>query len=84
MSRKEVAERLKGLLVGGVGISEELLNSEQLALVGDDGIMDSVAVLRLIIELEKEFGIIIADDDIRPENFHNLSCLIDYVQRKLR
>ena len=83
MSREEIIDRLKTLLVGSAGVPQSLLASEHLTLVGEDGSVDSVAVLRLVIGLEQEFGIVIDDTDVGPENFHNLNSLTDFVYCKL-
>lgn len=45
--------------------------------------MDSVAMLQLVLAVEKEFGIAVEDDDISPANFGNFAALNQYVARKL-
>jgi acyl carrier protein len=52
-------------------------------LLGHEGIFDSVAALRLVTALEKEFGIVVDDEEIRSENFRSLDALSDYLARKL-
>lgn len=56
---------------------------EEFPLLGHEGIFDSVTALKLVTALEKEFGIVVDDDDIRSENFRNLDALSNYLVRKL-
>lgn len=56
---------------------------EEFPLLGHDGIFDSVAALKLVLALEKEFAIVVDDEEIRSENFKNLDALSQYLNRKL-
>lgn len=56
---------------------------EEFPLLGHSGVFDSVAALKLVLALEKEFGIVVDDEEIRAENFGNLNALTEYLQRKL-
>jgi acyl carrier protein len=44
---------------------------------------DSVVVLRLVLAIEREFGIVIRDDEINPEAFGGLHNLSRLIERKL-
>ena len=48
------------------------------------GIIDSLGVVRLIVSLEKAFGIKIIDQEIVPENFQTLDSLVEFVEQKMR
>ena len=47
----------------------------------DDGILDSVAVLSLVSELQETYDISIGPADIVPENFNSLQAIYDLVER---
>jgi len=47
------------------------------------GAFDSVAALQLVLELEREFQIVIADGDITAENFKTLDALVCFVSSKV-
>lgn len=47
------------------------------------GIIDSLSLLRLIDFLEAEFGIMIEDEEVIPENFDNLIIIESLVSNKL-
>lgn len=46
------------------------------------GILDSMGVLALVTWLEPEFGIVVDDDDVVPENIDGVRNLVRYVRRK--
>jgi acyl carrier protein len=48
------------------------------------GIVDSLAIVKLMLSLEERFPIRIADEDIVPENFRDIESLSRFVQSKLR
>jgi acyl carrier protein len=53
-------------------------------LLGEDGMFDSVTALRLLLSIETEFGIVVEDSDLKPDNFGSLENLERYVTDKLK
>lgn len=56
-------------------------------VVGDplaEGLLDSLAIERVVVFLEEEFGITIHDDDVTAENLDSLDALSALVESKLR
>ncbi len=49
----------------------------------DSGLIDSTGILELVSFLESEFGIVVADEDIVPENLDSIAAITGYVERKL-
>ena len=49
----------------------------------NSGIIDSLSLLRLISFLEGEFGIVIEDEDVVPENFDTLTIMESLVASRL-
>ena len=49
----------------------------------DAGILDSIGVMTLVVWLEKEFSIMVDDDEVIPENFDGIGPLTRYVSAKL-
>ncbi len=56
--------------VGGVGDGDSLLEA---------GVIDSLAMLRLVTFLEASYGVQVADDDLMPEHFDSLDAIAAYV-----
>jgi acyl carrier protein len=48
-----------------------------------EGIVDSVGVLELVLFVEEKFGVAVDDGDITPDNFDSVNKLADYVQRHI-
>ena len=48
----------------------------------EEGIVDSTGVLELVMFVEDEFKVTVADEDITPDNFDSVSLLADYIKRK--
>jgi len=48
------------------------------------GVVDSLAIVKLILFIEERFPIRMSDEDIVPENFRDIESLSRFVQSKLR
>jgi acyl carrier protein len=64
-----------------------LLTDDPSALDDDDsfldrGIIDSTGVMELVIFLEDELGIAVADEELVPENLDSVSRVRAFVDRK--
>ena len=79
MDNQSIIERfiLDDLLQGGDHKSIEM--DEPLV---STGVIDSLAMLRLITFLEQEMSVTIADGDVLPENFETLRRIVGFVERK--
>jgi acyl carrier protein len=54
-----------------------------LVLLGENGVFDSVTALELIMGIEKEFGIVVKDDEIEPGNLGNVDSIVSFVHAAL-
>jgi len=57
----------------GLGDDESLLGA---------GLIDSTGILELVSFLESEFGIVVNDEEIVPENLDSIGQITAYVARK--
>lgn len=64
-----------------VDLNKKLLAADEDLL--EQGIVDSLGVIKLIIFLEETFGIKITDEDVVPENFQTLNDMARYVHQKM-
>ena len=46
------------------------------------GVIDSLGILELVNFLAEEFGVVVADDELLPENFSSIRRLAVFVERK--
>lgn len=70
-------------------IVDELLIGDNRASLDHDlsliteGILDSLALLRVVMFVEEQFGIQIEDGEVTPENFQSINVIKDYVGSKM-
>jgi len=65
----------QGIDIKKIAPDEELLS---------EGIVDSLAVLKLTGFIEKTYGFKIEDEDLEPENFRTLERIKELIQSKLQ
>ena len=49
----------------------------------DNGILDSLQIMQLVMTFSEEFNVEIDGDDIIPENFNSLNAICEMVAKKL-
>ncbi len=80
---EEIIEKLKGQIIETLNL-EDLEPSDIAAadpLFGDDGIgLDSIDALELIVLMNKEYNIQIADPEEGKEVFYSVKTMADYIQ----
>ena len=47
----------------------------------EEGIVDSTGVLELILFVDETYGIIVANEDVLPENFDSVTRLAAFIRR---
>lgn len=60
------------------GEAEELIRSDDASFL-ENGVLDSLGFVQLILMLEEKFAIVIDRKDISPANFDSLTKIITYV-----
>ena len=69
-------------------ISRELVSKPELLPLKNDssllasGILDSLAVLKLVLFLEEQFGITVAAEDLIPAHFETVEAICTYLQAR--
>jgi len=48
----------------------------------ETGMIDSLGILDLVHYLEKEFSLVISDDDLQPENFESLEAVARFICKR--
>ena len=78
----ETREEIKNYIAETFLFSDDGFNMSDDVSFLDEGIIDSMGVLELIMFVEETFGISVEDDDIKPENFDSVNKLYEYIHRK--
>lgn len=48
----------------------------------DEGILDSMGILEIIMFLEERFQVTVAEDEMVPQNLDSINNLLAYIERK--
>jgi acyl carrier protein len=48
----------------------------------ENGVLDSLSLLRLINFLEDQFGVLVGDDEVLPQNFQSITQTAAFVRQK--
>jgi len=83
LTREEILGQTRLLLEPWLDDSEDAdeINEEVNLLTGLG--LDSVAILQLILGIEKEFGVTIKDSELDSDVFSKMANLIDIIEGKL-
>ena len=80
MSSEEVLERVKGIIVEQLGVSDSAVTME--ASFIDDLGADSLDIVELVMALEEEFDIEIPDSD--AEKVVTVADVVDYIKENVK
>ncbi len=50
----------------------------------EQGIIDSLGIMKLILFIEETFSITVLDEEIVPENFQCLNSMVKFVEQKIQ
>jgi acyl carrier protein len=81
----EIEEKVKYLLVSELGVSPATVDASHSSttLLGQGIGLDSIETTVLVVALEEEFGISVADSDLTLTLFENIGTLTRYVSNKI-
>lgn len=68
-----VTEITGGLEAGSLAHDEDLLAAD---------LIDSLGITELVGFLESKFGVVVADEDLTPDNFRSVDSIAAFVARK--
>jgi acyl carrier protein len=84
VSTTSTFEAVKAVVVETLGIEDRAASlTPDAALLGSVPELDSLAVLELVLSLERRFDIEIDGEDVTAELFETLASLTEYVDGKL-
>ncbi|WP_202840332.1 acyl carrier protein [Luteimonas saliphila] len=75
-----IESRIRAFIHDTFQVPEQLPAAESLL---ESGVIDSIGVLTLVTWLEQEFGFLVEDDEVLPENLDSVANLVAYVGAKL-
>ena len=79
MEEEMISERIRAFLAQQFPATKKVGNEDPLL---KNGLIDSLGILEVVTFLEKEFGIVVSDEELLPENFGSIHSLSSFVQQK--
>ena len=76
MAKEEIFDKLKELVVDQLGVEEDEVTME--ASMQDDLGADSLDLVDLVMSVEEEFGVKVADEDL--ENIKTVGDIVNYIE----
>ena len=76
MAKEEIFDKLKELVVDQLGVEEDEVTME--ASMQDDLGADSLDLVDLVMSVEDEFGVKVADEDL--ENIQTGGDIVNYIE----
>jgi acyl carrier protein len=70
---------LKGYFAEKSDKAKDLTSSDSLL---EKGLLDSMALVKLIAFLEERFGIVLGDDEFDPDNFETIEAIAKLIEAK--
>jgi acyl carrier protein len=81
MDKQNTRSKIKTFLARQYPMTKNVENDEPLL---KNGLIDSLGILELVTFIEKEFGIVVSDEDLLPENFGSIQSLTNFVHNKMQ
>ena len=78
MAKEEIFDKLKELVVDQLGVEEDEVTME--ATRQDDLGADSLDLVDLVMSVEEEFGVKVADEDL--ENIKTVGDIVNYIEER--
>ena len=80
----QIFENLEKFLVTDIAASsgKKSLNPDEDLL--EQGMLDSMGIMKLIVYIEETFAINVEDEEIIPENFQSLNSMVKFVGQKIQ
>ena len=76
MAKEEIFDKLKELVVDQLGVEEDEVTME--ASMQDDLGADSLDLVDLVMSVEEEFGVKVADEDL--DNIKTVGDIVNYIE----
>ena len=79
MSTKDI---LTAFIQGELVSSHDLKSIDENESLLESGIIDSLAIMKLLAFIEEEFMVKISDGDLMPENFNTIASIVRLVEKQ--
>lgn len=82
---ESIVKQLKEIIVNKLDVNLTYDDIDENVSLYEDGLgLDSIAIVDLIVLIEKDFAVSIEDDELNAGLFKNLNTLADFIQTKIK
>lgn len=71
-------DRIAGLFSGALNIDVPSIHTD----LFESGVLDSLALVELLLQLEREFGVTVSSHDLEVENFRTIAHISTFVRAR--
>ena len=78
----EIQSRIRDYIAQNLLFSDDGFGYTDDASFLEEGIVDSVGIMELVLFLEENFDLTVDDEDLTPDNFDSVNKLANYINRR--
>ena len=78
---KSIEEKIRTYIAENILFSNNGYRYSDDASFLEEGIVDSMGIMELVVFVEETFGITVDDEDLTPDNFDSVANLAAYIRR---
>jgi acyl carrier protein len=75
-------ERIRKFVVEELGHDRPAPDLADETSLIDNGVIDSLAIVKVVLFIEREFGIKVRDEDVLPASFDSIASIASFVEAK--
>ena len=79
----DAKEKIRQFVLEDLSLDDTIKDLADDDLLIENGIIDSMGILRLLAFLDEKFGILFSEGEVNTENFGTLQSICDLVAKKL-
>lgn len=82
-SREQIRAKLRAYMLENFLFTENDAELDDGTSFLEAGILDSTGIMEVMLFVEEEFALTVADDEMVPSNLDSVSQLVEFIQRKV-
>ena len=79
---KSIEEKIRTYIAENILFSNNGYRYSDDASFLEEGIVDSMGIMELVMFVEESFGVTVDDEDLTPDNFDSVARLAAYIRHK--
>jgi len=78
----DIQAQIRDYIAQNLLFSDDGFGYEDDASFLEEGIVDSVGIMELVLFIEEDIGLSVDDEDLTPDNFDSVNKLANYIKRR--